>query len=178
MTDPEKIKTIAAMREAGKTEREIAAHFGVSRKMVWEWVRLWNAANPETPVPRPASRPSEPLYVTAARLHKERGLTTEQIAAEMGRSTRNVRHLLRWARDVGALPPLKTKRDMGGMRTWEHYAAKGAAPPLGHMRDIVNQLPQDVIERLMATARGNEPTLAHTVGRILKEHFDAQTDAR
>lgn len=178
MSTPDKIKTIAAMREAGATEREIAEHFGVSRKMVWMWVRVWNAANPNVPVPRPQSRPKTPKYVLAAEMWNQRGMNARQIAKEMDATPSAAESWIKSARRAGLIPPNRTKRDAGGAKTYEHYLGKGVAPPRGTTIHLLAGLSARHVEQLLDAYRPEDENLAVTASRLLTEHFDAQTDPR
>jgi transposase len=171
---PDCIPDVARWRREGVREKEIASRLGISTKTLWGRVSRWNRENPHDPLPRPAARPATPFYVQAAELRLKEGLKVKDIAARMGRSPSSVEQLLTKARAVGALPPRESLRDRGGRDTWEHYANKGATPPLGFVSTLLEPLTMEQVEFLLHSLRREDETLAHLLARILKEHLDAE----
>ncbi len=171
---PDDIAFIARLRGEGVPEKVIAERMGVCPKTLWSRVSTWNKRNPDSPLPRPASRPETPFYIQAAKLRLEQGLTDRQIAARMGKSLLTVHVYLTKARAEGVLPPREGNRLKGGMATWSHYRAKGATIPLGTVGTIVDHLDAEHVEALLRRIERNDPTIADTLARIVKEHLDAE----
>lgn len=118
-----------------------------------------------------------PMYERAAKL-AERGLGAREVAAELGVPRKNASQYLCYARRNGALGPVQTRKDTGGGDTWRYLNNKGAAPPQGRLRTSLDHLDRDEVIQLLDMMTRADATLAHLVGRILKEYLNASQKAR
>lgn len=118
-----------------------------------------------------------PKYERAAELARA-GLPSRDIAREMGVTRKEATRYLNYARQRDALPPLTTQKDAGGTKTWRYLNNKGAAPQAGSLSTAMSYLSKADIYALLDEMRPDEPTLAHTLGRLLKEHLDDSSKTR
>jgi transposase-like protein len=170
---PEPFETIARMRAEGVPEPEIAAAVGMERQPMWDAIKHFNARNPDKRIQRPKSRPATFRYITMAKEYLE-GASFDEIARRYGVTRNTVTTSLHTARKHGLLPPAGAPaRD--ATHSYTRANKKGAAPPLGHVGTVLALLDLEDLTPLLRRHRRDEPTLAHTIGRIVKEHLD---DAR
>lgn len=155
------------MRQAGVSDAKIAAQLGITRKLMWKRISAWTCANPSAPIPRPMTRPATPFYKQAAALARQ-GMATRDVATRLGLTEARTKAALRTAREKGLLPSRSSRRDVGGMTTYQHYLDKDAAPRLGHIRDIINTLTTAEVEALLRAHGSEDVTLADTIARALK----------
>lgn len=118
-----------------------------------------------------------PMYERAAELARA-GLSTPEIAAELEVRRKTVAQYLHYARKRGVLGTAHSRKDKGGSDTWRYLNSKGAAPPQGRLRTSLDQLDRDEVARLLDMMARTDATLAHLVGRILKEYLNASPKAR
>ena len=164
------IDTVTAQRQKGVPDAEIAQSLGIARRLLHDRIVRWNRKNPANPAPRPLAQQQGPLYARVAALAKE-GKTTQQVMDLTGRKRNSVLVAMSVARRKGLLPPTG-RRAAGGDRTYRHYRNKGAAPPRGTVGALLDGLTRDEVETLLRSARPKEPTLAHTISRLLKERLN------
>lgn len=118
-----------------------------------------------------------PMYERAAALARA-GRTPADIAADLGITRIAATRYLCYARKQGVLDPVQSRKDNGGSDTWRYLNNKGAAPPQGRLCTALDPLTRDEVLRLLDMMRPDDETLAHLVGRILKEYLDANPKAR
>lgn len=118
-----------------------------------------------------------PMYERAAALARA-GRTHAEVAADLGITRVAATRYLHYARVHGALPPVQSRKDNGGVDTWRYLNNKGAAPPQGRLCTALDPLTSDEVLRLLDMVTSDDKTLAHLVGRILKEYLDANPKAR
>ena len=161
---------VAEHRRQGTPDAEIATTLGITRAQLHGKISCWNQRCPDNKVPRPFSRPTEPLYVAVARLTRE-GRSRLEIAGLLRRSPRSIIEAIYVARERGLLPPTSAiARD--GPETYRHYLSKGAAPPRGAIGTVLEHLTKEEVETLLRRTDPQEPTLAHTIARLLKERLN------
>lgn len=167
---PEPYATIVREREKGTPPGEVAKMFDVHPNTVRGWVREWNRSNPENPIPR-QRKVSTSVYVKAAEL-KQQGLSRAEVARQLGLPEWRVTNLWSHARARGLLPRIVPKAEQGGKATYEAFYGKGAAPRMGSLKDLLNDLSAKEVNQLVALVDArNDATLAQTITRILKEHL-------
>lgn len=168
---PEPLATVAKLRAEGRPEAEIAAALGVSKHRLWGMVSNWNAAHPEQPVPRPLSRPKIPRVEQAASLALA-GQTPAEIAQALGCTRHRAVRLLYTARGQGLIPGTQPST-----RTlYTRLRAKGAAPRIGNVMDIVAALSHDQMRQMLAAIARTDTTLAQTLARLVAEALDARKE--
>ena len=137
---------VSEQRRQGTPDAEIAESLGITRAQLHGKISRWNQRCPDNKVPRPFSRPTEPLYAAVARLMLE-GRSQQEIAGLLRRSPRSI---------IGA-----------------DYQARQRGPlPRGKVGTVLEHLTREEFETLLRKTHPKEPTLAHTIARLLKERLN------
>jgi transposase len=164
------IDHVSEQRAQGVSDTEIATAMGISRRLLHDRIANWNRKHPDKRPDRPITQQQGSFYAFAARRTAE-GASPDQIAQEAGRTRASTIEAISYARKRGLLPP-KGRRTEGGARTYAHFYNKGAAPPRGNIGALLDALSREEISLLLAHVRAQEPTLAHTIARLLKERLN------
>lgn len=178
---PEPYATIARMREEQRPEQDIADAVGMTRKTMWMRISRWNQRFPQNTVPKPfkyANRKT--LTQSVIDLHA-RGVAFVEMPLRLGASKSSVYRAVHRARKSGRLPPRPTAEEMDkdGWQTWERYERKSLDLRRGALRDILKGLtPQEVNALLDRAPRHGEIVLTDLLLPIIKEHLNANPDAR
>jgi predicted DNA-binding transcriptional regulator AlpA len=178
---PEPYATIARLRAEQHPEQDIADAVGMTRKMMWMRISRWNQRFPKNTVPKPfkyANRKT--LTQSVVDLHAS-GVSFVEMPLRLGASKSSVYRAVHRARKSGRLPPLPRAEDTddNGWQTWARYERKSLDLRRGALRDILKGLtPREVNALLDRAPRHGEIVLTDLILPIIKEHLNANPDAR